>query len=205
MNSQIIKTNSLIRKEMKNKRRDFHTQQSEYANFSEFCQVNVLKSEIWQKSKHVALYKAFNGEVETEMLYKEAYKEDKQVYFPRCTFSEDENQNNYLEFIAIEEDKFDNSFEIASYGILEPKKILQAKELPKDTLVFLPCLAYNKKGYRLGYGGGYYDKFLASHKVKSFLLAFSFQYSEKLIPQVWDIAVDFISNEKEAMQINNKS
>ncbi len=200
MNNQTKKTHSFIRKEMKNKRLCLYEQQVEYANFSKICQVNVLESKFWNEAENIALYQSFRGEVDTSFLIQRAYEEGKNVYFPRCVSEEIQNKAEHLlEFIPISTDCFASSFEAGNYGILEPKKELEAYEMPDNTLVFLPCLAYNKNGHRLGYGGGYYDRFLASHSVKSCILAFSFQYSDKIIPQVWDIAVDYIATEKELL------
>ncbi len=199
-----IDTNSLIRKEKKSARMSFYGQRKEYACFSQLCQALVCNHSIWKSAKNIALYLPFRGEVETSYLIEKAYKEDKNLYFPRC-FSCKENgekQQNIIEFIKISSEDYAHSFEVGMYGISEPKKELAASKISEDALIILPCLAYNDKGYRLGYGGGYYDRFLSKHKGPSLVLAFSFQYSSEIIPQSWDIPINFIANEKEILCCN---
>ena len=63
-----------------------------------------------------------------------------------------------------------DELESGSFGIKEPRA--DAKELlPKNAVIFLPALSVDKDGYRLGYGKGYYDRYLAKHAAfKPFLV-----------------------------------
>ncbi len=187
--------NKEIRNTFRNKRNSFYNS-SEYKSFSLFAQENILQSSLWQNSNNIALYLPFRGEVDTEILIKQAYQEKKNLYFPRCI------EDNTIEFIKISKKDFSHSFESGAFGIKEPKKELLPSQLPEKSLVILPCLAYNKNGFRLGYGGGYYDRLLAKNKEEkdfytALLLAFSFQENSLIKPQSWDIPVQYISNEKE--------
>ncbi len=228
ISKNILLKNNNIRNLMKKKRIDFFNQENKvknisknnsllYDEYSKKCQEFVLNSNIWKKSKNIALYLPVNNEVDTHILIKNAYQESKNIYFPRCLSEKEAEKKGIMEFVLIDESIFDTAFEIASYGILEPIKELQSVALPEKTLVILPCLVYNMQGFRLGYGGGYYDRLLAKnftqshslshslqansyHYYEALLLAFSFQENTaeetSFIPQCWDIPVQFISTER---------
>lgn len=202
MNTHLLYKNDLIRKEMRKKRVFFSSQRAEYSIFSSLCQSFVLNSNFWKKASHIALYMPFRGEVETKNLIEQAYSENKRLYFPRCIPSKSPEESGRMEFICIEAESFSHAFESGAYGILEPKRGLKSTLLPKNTLVILPCLAYTEQGYRLGYGGGYYDRLLASNEYISLCLAFSFQFSSDIASQAWDIPIDYIANEVELICCN---
>ncbi len=191
--------NTQIRTNMRKKRQEFYNS-SAYSIFSAKIQEHVISSKIWQESKDIALYIPFRGEVDTNILIENAYKQNKNIYFPRCLDNKDKGQ---MEFIKIDKENFASSFSSGTYGIQEPKKELLPTSLPEKTLVILPCLAYNKNGYRLGYGGGYYDRLLAKNSNEiyypSLLLAFSFQQNNTIISECWDMPMQYISNEKELL------
>jgi 5-formyltetrahydrofolate cyclo-ligase len=86
---------------------------------------------------------------------------------------------------------------VNQFGILEPVK---SKAKVPD-LILVPLLAFDKKKYRLGYGKGYYDRYLNKHikRFKNILtvgIAFSFQRHHKLPINKKDVKLDFIITEK---------
>lgn len=92
------------------------------------------------------------------------------------------------------------------FGILEPKNKIRLKSFSKIAAVIVPGIAFDKKGNRLGFGKGYFDKFLK--KIKSDALkiglAFSFQVLKKIPTTKNDIKMDFIITEKEIIDVNKK-
>ncbi len=192
-----------IRKIMRENRNELHKNSSLHEQFSKSAQLHIINSDIWKHSEHIALYRSFRGEVETNLLIESGYLESKKIYFPRC--NNPKIDNGKMEFIEISQNNFSTSFTSGNYGILEPNLSLESSILPKATLVILPCLAYNKQGYRLGYGGGYYDRLLAINtnysKLEAYyiplILAFSFQENSSFISNSWDIPANYIANEKE--------
>ncbi|HLB53027.1 MAG: 5-formyltetrahydrofolate cyclo-ligase [Chlamydiae bacterium RIFCSPHIGHO2_12_FULL_49_9] len=83
----------------------------------------------------------------------------------------------------------ETQLEISSYGIPEPNpNICEKASFPKISLILVPGLGFNRDGYRLGYGKGYYDNLLGSAKT-SFSLGIGFkeQLVEKLPRDAWDI------------------
>lgn len=105
----------------------------------------------------VLLYAPIKSEIDVMPIALSALSKGKRVAFPRCN---KENRTMKFHFIS----SFDD-FEIGAYGIREPKAELPVFD-PSSTqgvaVCFLPGLAFDVFGYRLGYGKGYYDKFLNS-------------------------------------------
>ena len=75
-----------------------------------------------------------------------------------------------------------------AYGIPKPKDT----EIVEPTLIFVPCVGFGPGGYRLGYGGGFYDRTLASLSPKPFTvgLGYDFSYLPDLLPESHDVPLD---------------
>ena len=80
-----------------------------------------------------------------------------------------------------------------AYGILKPK----ATELVVPTLLFVPCVGYAAGGYRLGYGGGFYDRMLATLEPKPFTVGLGFTqgYLDEFEHEAHDVPLDAILND----------
>lgn len=84
-----------------------------------------------------------------------------------------------------------------AYGIPKPKDT----ELIVPTLLFVPCVGYGPGGYRLGYGGGFYDRTLASLQPHPYTVGLSFAlgFVDELMPEAHDVPLDAILNENGAV------
>jgi 5-formyltetrahydrofolate cyclo-ligase len=85
-----------------------------------------------------------------------------------------------------------------AYGILEPDRALPIVEPEKVDLMLIPAVAMDQRGYRLGYGGGYYDRMLADpawDRVWKIGVVFDFAYVERLPVEDWDRSLDAICTE----------
>ncbi|MDO4795714.1 MAG: 5-formyltetrahydrofolate cyclo-ligase [Brachymonas sp.] len=84
-----------------------------------------------------------------------------------------------------------------AYGIPKPKDT----ELIVPTLLFVPCVGYGPGGYRLGYGGGFYDRTLASLQPHPYTVGLSFAqgFVDDLMPEAHDVPLDAILNENGAV------
>jgi len=105
------------------------------------------------------------------------------------------NPRNQMVFV-----KWDllDSLKVNKYGMLEP---YDRKKYSIPDVALVPLLAFDKANYRLGYGGGYYDKFLNKYlnlnkSILTIGVAFSFQKYNKLPVSKFDIKLDYILTEK---------
>ena len=115
---------------------------------------NLLELNIWEKScYHLYLSNEINNEAETGEIIKFLFKKHKRVFVPKI-------QGSNLMNIEIDNN---TNYSLNYLGIKEPLSSNQ-----KDTnlleVIFVPLLVFDKLGHRVGYGGGYYDKFLGNIK-----------------------------------------
>lgn len=103
----------------------------------------------------ILLYAPIKSEIDVMPIMHEALSKGKAVAFPKCNMEE---RTMKFHFVTSESD-----LEICAYGIREPKEDLPVYD-PQETkgvaVCYLPGLAFDAYGYRLGYGKGYYDKFM---------------------------------------------
>ncbi|MBE6577096.1 MAG: 5-formyltetrahydrofolate cyclo-ligase [Ruminococcaceae bacterium] len=91
-----------------------------------------------------------------------------------------------------------------AYGIPEPQDDAERIEFPCDCICLVPALAFDMRGSRIGYGKGYYDRFLAVAKVRSIGVAYSVCTCYTLPSNKTDFCVDTIITEKGVMRTNEK-
>ncbi|SCG83897.1 5-formyltetrahydrofolate cyclo-ligase [Proteiniborus sp. DW1] len=156
----------------------------------------LFSTEQYKKSKYIMCYIDFRNEVRTEEIIRMALNEDKNIIIP---ISIVETKQLVLSQLL----DYDKELESGTYGILEPKKEFIREVNPElIDLVLMPGVAFDRRGYRIGYGGGYYDRFLTRivDSVPKIALAFDLQ----LVPHVrkgrYDIPVDYIITEKEIIK-----
>lgn len=113
----------------------------------------VIELEAFQKCNKVLLYASAKNEVETADIFEEAKRRGKDIYYPRV-------MGEYMEFYHINEK---TEFEMSAFGIREPKPETTVGFIPskKDSiLIVVPGVVFDEDGNRIGYGGGYYDKYI---------------------------------------------
>ena len=139
----------------------------------------------------VLLYAPIKSEIDVMPIAVSALEKGKKVAFPRC---DKETRTMKFHFIT----SFDD-FEIGAYGIREPKEELPIFD-PKDpqgvAVCFLPGLAFDAYGYRLGYGKGYYDKFLNSYSGCTIGVTYTELIGDPLPKGKFDIPCNIMLTEK---------
>lgn len=149
----------------------------------------LFNLEQYKKSKTVMFFVSFNSEVNTHDMIKGALK-SKTVVVPKVEHHEIEPS------VIID---FDNLIP-AKFGILEPIELMKIAYKNID-LVLVPGIAFDKEGHRIGYGFGYYDKFLKkAHKAVKIGLCFDFQVVDKIPTEMHDVPVDLIVTEKRVVE-----
>lgn len=182
-----------LRKLIKEKRKTFS--KNELDNLSLTIADNILSLKEMAFVKNVLIYVSTKGEVDTLGLIEELFKLGKIVYVPKVI----DIKTGLMRFYKISSLE---DLEPGCMNILEPKKSLEVLEeslIDDNFVIVMPGLAFDKKGHRLGYGGGFYDRFNA--RVYSGLLklalSFDFQLVDELIANEFDIDVDKVITENE--------
>ncbi|MBQ2786073.1 MAG: 5-formyltetrahydrofolate cyclo-ligase [Oscillospiraceae bacterium] len=141
-----------------------------------------LQSEQYRQAKTIYGYLPYNQEVRTVPILEQAIRDGKRIAVPKVYGEE-------MRFIYI------NDFtrvEKGYAGIPEPIDDGPVADDP-TALVLLPGLAFDPEGHRIGYGGGFYDRFLAAEPNHSTLaLCYSFQMLPQLETEEFDIPVDCV-------------
>lgn len=181
----------LLRKKLLEKRRNMNTDDIKEKN--KLIKERLYDSGIYKNSKFIMAYIDFRNEVETKEIIKYSLKLSKRIGVPISI-------PKTRELIISELFDFDKELENGVYNILTPKKEFIREISPKEIdLVLVPAVAFDRKGYRIGYGGGYYDRFfekLDSHTIK-LGLAFDIQIIPEVPAGKYDLPVDYVITNKE--------
>ena len=109
-----------------------------------------LHHPFYQEAKTIATYLSFPHEFQTQELIEQALKDGKKVLIPK-TYPQ-----RRMEFVVYDPQQLAKT----SFGLLEPQGDLEVVEPSQIDLIHVPGLAFTTEGYRIGYGGGYYDRYL---------------------------------------------
>lgn len=159
---------------------------------------NLLKCRELIESETVLIYNSTEIEVGTEKIIDYCLEQGKKVALPRCF------KDHRMKFYFYNRN---TPLEKSAYGILEPfeDESLEVKEIGSKAICILPALAFDKNGYRLGYGGGYYDRFLAEH---SSLITVGICYSRNICDQLvhneFDQRAAYVATENNLEAYNGK-
>ena len=125
-------------------------------------------------------------EVETRLLMRCAWDDGKKVAAPRV------DGDGIMHFYYLRSLK---DLEPGAFGIMEPRADCRICE-PEEGLLLMPGLAFDEQGHRVGYGGGYYDRYLEKHPhLIHIALAFEFQIFPEVPSEKHDICPDLIVTE----------
>ena len=109
-----------------------------------------LQHPFYQEAKTIATYLSFPHEFQTQELIEQALKDGKKVLIPKTY------PKGRMEFVVYNPQQLAKT----SFGLLEPQGDLEVVEPSQIDLIHVPGLAFTTEGYRIGYGGGYYDRYL---------------------------------------------
>ncbi len=145
----------------------------------------VLKLSIWDKTYfHIFLPITEHKEVNTEFILHLLSGKDKEIIISKSDF----DTRNMTHFLLTDNTKIKKN----RYNIPEPVDGIEVAT-KKIEVVFVPLLAFDKKGHRVGYGKGFYDKFLSECNANTLKIGLSFFDPEELITAIFDedVKLDF--------------
>ena len=167
----------------------------EIINNSKIISDRFISTKEYKNSKSIGVYYPTGSEVKTFDIIKHSIKRKKEVGLPRVIDS------TKIKFFKIMEDSFEKiKFIKGKYGIFENST--SPINMEKMDLLIIPGIAFDLQGNRLGYGKGYYDRFLSLRKVKYIIaLAYETQVVNEIPNNDHDIPVDVIITEKRIINI----
>lgn len=137
----------------------------------------------YHEAQKVMIYLSFGWEIQTWGIVQDLQSHGKEIYVPVV---QKKPKTLVPTLYTAKEDLVP-----AVFGILEPKPGTPTISPVELDLVIVPGLAFSPEGFRVGYGGGYYDRFLTATKALAVGLVYTAFFRE-LKPDPWDQAVDFL-------------
>lgn len=157
---------------------------------------NFINSDLYKNAQDIFIYVSFGSEVDTHKIINKAIKDNKSIYVPKTDMEK-------KEMIAIKIHSL-SELVVDSYGILAPISVDKTLISNKFDVIIMPGVAFDKEGNRIGYGGGYYDKYIKDNDANTtpkVALAYDEQIIEKIESEAHDINVDFIISSKKVLVI----
>ena len=156
--------------------------QAEIENASRGLCDRFLETEQYRHAKTVYGYLPYNQEVRTTPILERALLDGKRIAIPKIYGDE-------MKFIFISDL---SQVELGYKGIPEPIADIPVADDP-TALILMPGVAFDKQGHRIGYGGGFYDKFLEKEpEHPTVALCYGFQMMDSLETEEYDIPVDCV-------------
>ncbi len=138
----------------------------------------LLQHPFYQEAKVIATYLSFPHEFQTQELIEQALRDCKKVLIPK-TYSK-----GRMDFVIYDPQQLVKT----SFGLLEPQGDLEVVDTSQIDLIHVPGLVFSKEGYRIGYGGGYYDRYLEHFTGHTLSTIYPCQIQD-FIPEKHDIPV----------------
>lgn len=151
-----------------------------------------LKSSDYKNAKSIFIYNSSENEIDTREIIKKAFSDKKTVYIPKIISKGVMKLSKINEKTVLTQNLL---------GIFESEKFT---ERAAPDIAVVPCLMADEKGFRLGYGGGFYDIYLSKFKGKSICLCYSDDVVKSLPIEDFDIRCDKIITEEGEININEK-
>ncbi len=180
---------NLMRKDILALRRQLDTQSKAEMDERIFELFKSLVS--YRYSDTVLAYYSKPTEVSTQKIIADALSKGKRVALPICF-----EQNSKMEYRYIESL---HDLEEGLYGIPAPKadcELFEKQSQSRSVVAVVPALAFDEKGYRLGYGKGYYDRYMCTLDCCKVGLAYSTFVKDSLPVGKFDMRVDLLVSEK---------
>lgn len=178
-----METKKVIRKEIFKRRKE--ADPTMIQKNSELIWQKLFSMKEFQESTWVYLYIDCKNEVKTDGIFKESLRLGKRVAAPKVIGE----TMIFYEITSMED------LEPGYFGILEPKEGL-AEATGEDGLMIMPGVAFDSFRHRVGYGGGFYDRYLSVHtKHYTAALAFEFQMMEEVPVEPTDLLPDVVITE----------
>lgn len=186
----------IVRRQIKEKLSMLNKLSYEQHSFQIARQLFSLKE--WKEARTVAVTVSNVPEVDTWQIIRQGWLEGKEMAVPKCLPAEKKLTFQLLSSFA--------ELEKVYFGLYEPRiESTSPVDRSQMDLILVPGLAFSRSGGRLGFGGGYYDRFLTGYSGRTAALAFSEQLIAELPTEPHDLPVQRIITEQEVIVCDSAS
>lgn len=153
----------------------------------------LIEMPAYQLARCIACYVSIKNEVDTKTVIQKAIDSGKQVGVP---VTREDGDMNFQAIAGL------SDLRPVHYGLREPvpdsQKVLLSHTID---LILIPGIAFDRRGHRIGSGGGYYDRFLARTEAVRIGLSYAFQITDRVPAEPHDVKMDLIITEDEVIKI----
>lgn len=186
---------------------EYRAKAKEYRAALTESEKSALDSEIFKNlssvceflgAKTVLCYMSTPSEVDTKRIISSLFEQNKTVAVPRCI-----DNTRDMEFYIIS--SFDDTNK-RTFGVFEPDsdRCMRLRDF-RNSVCILPGLGFDKEGFRLGYGKGYYDRFLSSFKGVKIGIVYEKCLFDRFMHGFFDVPADIVVTEKQVYYIKGKN
>lgn len=189
--NDIRKEKILLRKQIKEERKNVLPKDKKTWDRKIF--ENLVSMTQYRNAKNILCYVSLENEANTFEIIKKAISDKKNVFVPKVL---DKEKMQFYKINSVDELK------TGYRNVLEP----ETDEVFEDDEAFciIPGLCFDKRGKRLGYGGGYYDRYLQNGNFIKTALTYLCFLKEKMITENYDVDMDFIVNQNGVIDCRNQ-
>lgn len=145
----------------------------------------------------ILIFASFSSEPDTWAIAENLLSQNKCLAYPKC------EKDGIMIFHIVDSAETLKNCKKGAYGIFEPDASFPSPAITDKTVCIVPGLAFTENGGRLGYGGGYYDRFLSANPdIYKIALAYEAVVTDNLITAEHDIAMDSIVTEERTVLCN---
>lgn len=178
-----------LRKNLLEKRKNIP--QDKKAIYDKEISEKIINSDYFKNAEQVLIFASTDDEFDTRCIIERCRTQHKRVFYPLCLDSD-----GNMEFLKVDSV---GDLELGRWGILEPKKTCKKYKPKENDLVIVPALAVDKSKNRIGYGKGYYDRFLKDFNGVSICPCYSILCTEHLPADEYDIKVSYVVTDEEVL------
>lgn len=179
--SNIRDLKSFFRKKNKTARAEM-SEEEKVLKDEKVCR-NLLSTNAFERAEQVLLYSATPIEIETVGIFQNALNSGKKILYPRC-LDKGRMTYHYIDDLS--------QLRPSAFNILEPISTAPEYKSGNSDICIVPALAYDVEGYRMGYGGGFYDRFLTSFRGTRIGICYADNIEKKLPRGRFDVRVDIL-------------
>ena len=186
-NMEVIKEQ--IRRDFKTRRRSLSCEHVRI-NSDKICE-NFLDSDIYKNCQNILAYSTIQNEVDLSQIINQALLDNKNLFLPRV-------EGDSMNFYRINNT---DKLQIGSFDILEPQNGTMYQDAT-NSIMLVPGIAFSTEGARIGFGKGFYDKYLSQHNsILKIGIAYDWQITKSWETNEFDINMNMIITEKREVKI----
>lgn len=165
---------------------------TEKAKWDKIISEKIINSDYFKNAEQVLIFSSTDDEFDTRYIIERCRLLYKRVFYPLCIDSDGK-----MEFYKVDSV---GDLQVGMYNILEPKSTCK-KYIPQDNdLIIVPCLSADRHKNRMGYGKGYYDRFLKDFNGMSVSPCYDILLEDEIPTDKYDMKINIIVTDKEVIQ-----